>query len=490
MMLKTIQFTLAISSLLFSILLHPKSLFAEKGSAETDQADSLWTRQQGEDWPRMLGPNFDSTSTETGIIKEWPEQGLRIVWGARTGTGYGNGVASLGRWLQFDRVGSEERLTCHHAETGKVLWHQSQPVEYFDAYGYNDGPRCSPFIDGNLVYTYGVTGRLTCYQLSDGKIVWSRDLNSDFWVVPNFFGVGATPLIYDDFVWVMVGGSQPDGRSPSQLSVNDVPSAKPNNAGMIALDKRTGETKLQVGNYLASYAAPVVRRVNGQDTCIAFMREGLMTFDPATGADEKFMPWRASSLESVNAGIPMVIENRILVGEAYEIGGIMVEITPEGLTKCWTDEPARRFQQFRPHWTNPLQNDGLVFISSGRNQPDTDLRCIRFTQKDNSYSAETLWSVRNRDRMTGVAIDGHLLLLGESGELQLVRPSAEKLDTIAEMDLTQFVDPASRQPVLNTPFWAPPVVSHGLLYVRAANYVVCLELIPEPETIADQPLAK
>lgn len=478
-MFRVLPISLAISSLFAAILLQPKSLLAEKGSQSNPKPDNLWTRSQGADWPRMLGPNYDSVSSETGILKDWPEQGLRVVWATRTGTGYGNGVVSQGRLLQFDRYGDEEVLVCLHAETGQLLWKQAQPVEYFDAYGYNNGPRCSPIVDEEHVYTYGVTGRLTCYSLTDGQIVWTRDLNREFWVVPNFFGVGATPLVYKDQIWAMVGGSKPDGREQELLTVNDVPRAHPNRCGMVAFDKRTGETKHQVGDYLASYAAPVVRNIGGQDVCIAFMREGLLTFNPADGSDERFLPWRASSLESVNAGIPIVLKDKILVGEAYEIGGFMAELQADGLKRVWTDESSRRSQQFRPHWTNPLVSNDLVFISSGRNQPDTDLRCVQFDALNDSVSAETKWAVRNRNRMTGMVIDEHLLLLGENGDLQLVRPTEEKLDIVAEMDLTQFTDPVTGRPVLNTPFWAPPVVSHGLLYVRAANHMVCLELIPE-----------
>ena len=58
------------------------------------QADSLWTRKSGIDWPRMLGPNYDSRSSEVGILTKWPSAGLKVVWTADTGVSYGNGVAA------------------------------------------------------------------------------------------------------------------------------------------------------------------------------------------------------------------------------------------------------------------------------------------------------------------------------------------------------------------------------------------------------------
>jgi hypothetical protein len=34
------------------------------------------------------------------------------------------------------------------------------------------------------------------------------------------------------------------------------------------------------------------------------------------------------------------------------------------------------------------------------------------------------------------------------------------------------------QPLLQYPAWAAPILSHGLLYVRGKDRLVCLQLIP------------
>lgn len=426
----------------------------------------------------MLGARYDSTSTEKGIRTNWGDQGLRVVWSAPTGEGYGNGVASHGRWFQFDRFEDRERLTCHHAETGQILWTWESPVTYFDAYGYNNGPRCSPVVDGERVYVYGAAGKLACVSTSDGKRIWEKNLNEEFWVIPNFFGVGASPLVYRDILWVMVGGSRPDGRSAADLSVNDVPSARPNQCALVGFDKRTGKVLHRVGNYLASYAAPVVREINGKDVLLAFVREGLLAFNPSDGSDERFYAWRASSLESVNGAPPTLVQGDVLIGEAYEKGGSLLKIGSSGLQAIWTDGKSRRDQVFRPHWTNPLVIGSNVFVSSGRNEPDTDLRCLEWSKEKSKVEVTTTWSIRNRDRMTGIVIDNHLLLLGERGVLQLVKPNTSRFELVAEMDLTNQQVPGEQRPYVHTPSWAPPVVSHGLLYVRGTDRIVCLELIP------------
>lgn len=437
----------------------------------------------------MLGPNYDSISSETGIRTDWGKSGLPIIWTQKTGEGYGNGVAALGRWLQFDRFQSKERLTCYEAETGRELWRSENQVVYADAYGYNNGPRCSPVVDEDRVYTYGVAGRLTCVGLSDGQLRWALDINEQYNVIQNFFGVAASPLVYGDLVWVMVGGSPDEQRG---LTINNLPRAKPNGTAMVAFDKLTGEERFRVGNYLASYSAPVIRKIDNRDIGLAFVREGLLSFDPKTGTELGFTPWRASSLESVNGASPVVVGSNVLIGEAYEIGGALVNVSESGHKSIWKDGTRRREQMFRPHWTNPIVMGNRIFVSSGRNEPDTDLRCIEIGASESDPSkndsnrkstpesiTKLIWSVANRDRMTGIAIDGHIVWLGEYGILQLAKIDGDRYQVVSEMDLGNTKSPLENAPLIIAPSWAPPVVSHGLLYVRGANRVVCLELIPD-----------
>ena len=446
-------------------------------------ADSIWTRKAGVDWPRMLGPNYDSRSPEVGILTHWPAKGLRVVWTADTGMGYGNGVVANGRWFQFDRFGNAERLSCLNAETGELIWKWDSPVQYRDSYGYNSGPRCSPVVDGDRVYVLGVAGTLACISVVDGKQSWKHDTNQEYNVVQNFFGVGASPLIYDDKILVMVGGTQPSPKGPGFAS------SKPNGTAMVAFDKRTGKELYRVGNYLASYAAPVIQKIDGKDVCLSLVREGLLAFDPNDGSREFFFPWRAEMNESANAASPILWKNRILISEAYEIGSALLSLTNKGLEPIWIDGSGQKSKVLRAHWSTPLLDENTLYASSGRNEPDTDLRCLELDESSvgtASWKPKVLWIKRNHDRMTGLIVDNHVLMLGENGTLQLIARNKEKLTIVAEMELTETRDPRDGTPLTERNNWAPPVLSHGLLYirgqgtgVRGQGKIICLELIPE-----------
>src|SRR5262249_11108802 len=138
--------------------------FAAAAFAETDAPEA------GEDWPVFLGPHNDNTSSETGLLKQWPAEGPPVVWKRRVGEAYSAPVVSRGRLIFFCRVKNEEVIEAADAKTGATIWKYAYPTAYEDRYGYNNGPRSSPAIDGDRIYTYGAEGILTCVEFEAGKL--------------------------------------------------------------------------------------------------------------------------------------------------------------------------------------------------------------------------------------------------------------------------------------------------------------------------------
>ena len=149
--------------------------------------ENLGRRKLGSDWPGFLGPTGNSKSPERGILTDWPVAGPKKLWERPLGTGYGMPSISQGRLLHFDRQGDQAQLVCLESETGRVLWTFRYQTAYKDLYGYNNGPRCCPVIEGNRVFIYGAEGMLHCLRLEDGQLIWKVDTHERFGVVPNFF---------------------------------------------------------------------------------------------------------------------------------------------------------------------------------------------------------------------------------------------------------------------------------------------------------------
>ncbi len=449
----------------------PVTPSASTATAAT-QVPSLRTRRRGIEWPGFLGPQRNSVSPETGLITPWPEDGPKIVWQRKLGTGYAIGSIDAGRLFQFDRHDDEAVLDCLNAETGKELWSFKYPTDYVDTYGYNGGPRAAPLIDGDRVYLYGVEGMLHCLDVRDGRVLWKVDTVKEFGVVQNFFGVGSVPIVDEDLLLVMVGGSPPEDqdRLPSELDRVDG-----NGTGVVAFHKRTGKVVYETSNELASYSSLQTATIDDVRFGLAFCRGGLLAFEPQTGKVRFHYPWRSPKLESVNASTPVIVNNEVFISETYGPGSTLLKVDAKGYDVVWKDREKSRDKAMQCHWNTPIYHDGYLYGCSGRNPPDADLRCIEWS------TGKVQWTVPNRIRTSLLFVDGHFICLGEYGALQLFRANPKKFELVSEVTLPGEATSAlfGPQPLLKYPCWSAPVLSHGLLYVRGDDRLVCLEVIPD-----------
>lgn len=443
-----------------------RSSDAKQATAESQDATqlpkNLGTRKQGIDWPDFLGPNRDNRSPETGIATKWPEAGPRVVWTRALVDGYAAPVISRGRLFQFDQHGGKARLVALASETGKELWKFEYRSAYQDMLGYDNGPRCCPVVDGDRVYLFGAEGMLHCLRAATGEVVWRLDTEKEFGVVQNFFGVGSAPLVEGDLLIAQIGGSPPG--SPETYSGR----VQGDGSGVVAFDKRTGKVKYKLTDELASYASPVARTIGGRRWCFVFARGGLVAFEPASGKLDFHYSWRSRLLESVNASNPVVVDDYVLISECYSIGASLLRVKPGGYDVVWKDG-AKRDQSLATHWNTPIYHDGYVYGSSGRHTPDAELRCVEFK------TGKVAWSEPKLTRSSLLYVDGHFVCLCEDGVLRLVEARADKYSEVAACRLAD----EDGKPLLKYPAWAPPVLSHGLLYVRGKDRLVCLELITD-----------
>jgi outer membrane protein assembly factor BamB len=427
--------------------------------------EDLRTRTTGSDWTAFLGPTANSVSPETGSISPWPKNGLRVVWEKKVNEGYAMPAISRGRLFVFDRVHDRNRLQCWKSETGEALWSFDYPTDYEDSFGYSGGPRCFPVVDGDRVYTYGAEGMLHCLRISDGKVIWKCDTKADFGVIPNFFGVGSTPVIEGDLLLVQVGGS-PKGSEKVEFD-----RLKSNGSALVALDKVTGKVKYKTGDELASYSVPVLATIGDKRWCFLFARGGLLGLDPKTGEVRFHYPYRAKVLASVNASNPVVVGDKVFISETYGPGSTLLKVKGNEVAEVWSDANKERDDvSMQCHWMTPIHVDGYLYGCSGRHDNNAELRCIELA------TGKVMWTKAGMTRSSLLQADGHFLCLDELGTLRLLKINPKKYEEVSAMELRK---PDDIKRANSSPFWAAPILSHGLLYVRGNNRLVCLELIPE-----------
>jgi len=402
-----------------------------------------------EDWPRFLGPRRNLVSAETKLLAAFPAEGPPLVWEAATGRGYSSPSIVGDRLVYLHRVGNQERVECLQPETGRRYWSFAYATKYRDRYGYGDGPRASPIIDGDRVYTYGAQGMLHCLRLRDGAELWRRNITEEFKVPQDFFGSAATPLIEGDRLVLGVGA--------------------PGGPTVAAFNKNSGEMLWGAGEeWGPSYASAVAADVAGRRRVLVFAggesrppTGGLLSINPRNGAVDFAFPWRSRTYESVNAATPVVVDDDVLISATYRTGAAMLRLLPDGgYRELWTSS------DFDLHWTTPIHDDGYFYGFAGRNEPDASLMCI------NAKTGETVWSevleweeeatiggrLRTIPASPGrgflMQVDGRFLALGEHGHLLWLQLSPEGPRILSRARL-----------FLARQTWSPPVISRGLLYV-------------------------
>jgi outer membrane protein assembly factor BamB len=303
---------------------------------------------------------------------------------------------------------------------------------------------------------------LHCVRVRDGKLVWKLDTATQYGVVQNFFGVGSSPIIEGDLLIVHIGGSPPGSRDTAFDEL------KGNGSGVVAFDKYTGKEKWKATDELASYSSPVIKTIGKRRWCFVFARGGLVGLEPATGKVDFTFPWRANLLESVNAANPVVIGDRVLITECYQLGSALLEVRPGGVKEVWTDKARGRNKALSCHWNTPIVVDGHVYGSSGRNKGDAELRCVELA------TGKVKWTEPGLTRCQLLKVEDYLVCLGETGTLDLLKINPAKYERISSVVLRK-----EGKELLEEPAWAAPILSHGLLWVRGDGRLVCLEAIKE-----------
>ncbi|PWU20549.1 MAG: hypothetical protein C5B50_03690, partial [Verrucomicrobia bacterium] len=346
------------------------------------------------------------------------------------------------------------------------------PSKFIDPFGYNNGPRCTPQLSETACYTFGAEGMLTCLDLKTGKMIWQRSTSQEWEIPEAFFGVGSTPLLEGNMLYVMIGG-QP-------------------NSGMAALDTKTGKTIWEsVGeknwsgvimsgyrgeppcqwkrdDKQASYSSPVLATIHGRKHLLCLMRQGLVSLDPANGAVNFSFWFRSPVNESVNAMNPVVVDDLIFLSACYyKIGSALLRVHPDGKGV----DLLGRSLSLEIHFTTPIYHDGFLYAFSGRNEPDAHFRCVEMRTGKIMWDRDESWMAHRQTpkvygRGSAILADGRLIVLGEGGMLGLFRLNTKEPEEISHFQVSQ----------LHYPSWAAPALSNKRLYLRNEDHLVCLGL--------------
>jgi outer membrane protein assembly factor BamB len=390
------------------------------------------------DWPQWQGPDRTRISKETGLLKEWPTGGPRLIWTANElGSGYGSmSVAGNRVYLQGARGDKSFVIALNRAD-GKEVWSKALgPVETRMRSDRGAGPRATPTVDGDRLYVLTENGDLACLKI-DGSILWQLNILKEFGGQQLQWLVSESPLIDGPHVVVTPGGP---------------------GAGMVKLDKMTGKTVWTSKDLsdTAAYSSITVADVQGVRT--------YMTFTASAGvgvraSDGKLMfSYPNAANRTANVATPVYADNKVFFASAYGTGGGLLNLTVQNGEVAATEAYFTR--EMKNHHGGMVLVDGYLY---GYN--DLILTCIEFA------TGTLMWRDRSVGKGSVTYADGHLYVQSENNLVGL----AEATST-GYREKGRFEIPDKGQPS-----WAHPVISDGRLYVRNQDTLLVYDIKTQPK---------
>jgi outer membrane protein assembly factor BamB len=386
------------------------------------------------DWPQWLGPNRNGVSTEK--VAPW-QAALKVVWKQPLGEGHSSPVVADGHvFVHTKAKGAQaEEVLAFNAADGKLLWQKSYEREEYNGF-FGAGPRATPTVADQRVYTYGITGVLSCYEMGSGRLVWQVNALKEFKAPKLIFGASCSPLVDGDLVLVNVGGK---------------------GASIVAFHKDTGKTVWQKLDDGASYSSPIVFGKGKARQAVFLTQEGLLGLHPADGTLFWRFPLRDKWLES---SVTPVRAGGLLVGSAISAGTVALRLK-EGSEK-WQASQAWKNGDLTCYFATPVPagKDQLYLVTGSLKAKQAVLRCVETATGKELWKKGGVGTYHASLLRTG---DGKLLMLEEKGNLVLFEPDAKEYRELARSRICGDT-------------WAHPAVANGRLYIRDAKELICVEL--------------
>jgi outer membrane protein assembly factor BamB len=396
------------------------------------------------DWPQWRGPGRIGVSQETGLLKEWPKEGPKLVWQLRDiGDGYGAPAIVGSRvYLVSNRGMDNEFVQALAVRDGKQIWSTTLgKVGNPDQKPPYPKARSTPTIDGAFLYALSSDGDLACLKAANGRVLWRKSLRKDFGGQPGIWAYSESPLIDGNVVAVTPGGSA---------------------ATLVALDKKTGATlwKCAVpGGDPAGYSSIIVIEAAGRRQYVQFLEKGLVGVDAKTG---EFL-WRYGGMVGGPANIPTPVPRNSYVYNANprHATAALIQLKP-------SQEGVAAEQVYLERG---LPNDigGQVLVGEylyGTNA-EGGLMAVAYA------TGKVRWHAEGIGSGSIAYADGRLVVHGENGDVALVDATPE-----GYRERGRFTPPNQPQhtggPMEKA--WAYPVIANGRLYIRDLGTLWCYDL--------------
>lgn len=376
------------------------------------------------------GPNRDGIFNETGLLKQWPENGPEIILEVEDiGKGWSSPIFFDNMVYITGMIDTFDYLTAVNMD-GTIKWKVPYGRSWNQSY---PDTRSTPTIEDNRIYVQSGTGRLVCIDRETGEDIWAVEVDKDFEGEYHVWGNSETPLIVDDKVICTPGGQK---------------------TSVVAFNKLTGELIWQsesVGGP-RSYISATIYEFNGHRFILAATASHLIALHPENGKiawsykyfDAEKWKWQDNGL--IWANTPLWKDNEIFISMGYDYPAVMLTMDSAGtsVSEKFIDHTLDN------HIGGLVLFDGHVYASNWFNNSNGRWVCMKWDNGEIKYVTD--WDTKGPIVMA----DGLLYCYNERGKVGLVNPDPKGFEIISEFKITKG----------SGPHWAHPFIADGKLFMR------------------------
>jgi len=394
------------------------------------------------EWSQWRGPNRDGISTETGLLKQWPPEGPKLLWSIEgIGAGFSSIAVSNHTIYTTGKKDSLDYLTAIDRK-GKMKWQMAYGLACRQSFPES---RCTPTVEGDRIYLISGRGDVVYVDAENGKKIWSVAAFDKLEGQHGRWEIAESPLVVDDKVIYTPGGDK---------------------TTIVALDKTTGETVWMSESLhdFTAYVAPLLIEFGGKKIIVNVTGNYLFGVDVVNGT----MLWKIkySDIETptwhpdapvINANTPLFHDGQIYVTSGYNHVGAMFKLSEDGseISFVWSDST------LDTHIGGVVLVDGYIYGSNWLSNEKGNWCCIDWNTGAPMYEQE--W----QNKGSIIYADGMLYCYEERrGNVALLRATPDDFEIVSSFKITQG----------SGPHWAHPAINNGILYIRHGDVLMAYDI--------------
>lgn len=422
------------------------------------------------DWPQWLGPKRDAIWMEQGLLKSFPKDGPKVIWRQPISEGYAGPAVTGGRVFITDRKKAEpdsanpppkgtipgtERVLCLNADDGKTIWSHTYDCPYVKI-SYPSGPRTTPVVEGDRLYTLGTMGDLLCLNAADGKVIWSKNFIKDYRAPVPLWGWSAHLLLDGEKLFALVGGED---------------------RAVMAFDKKTGK---EIWNGLNTkeicYAPPMIAEAGGKKQLIVWLSEAIYGLNPETGAEywkQKHPSEGDVARPAVSIITPKQAGDKLLISSYYH-GTLALTLDQDkpATTVAWRtkNKYPKPVEGLNAVMTSLLVKDKHIYGIAGNGE----FTCLKLDTGELVHSGTEIFGEKGAFCGSVFWVDAGDVVYGltDQGNLVVLKLAPEKCEILASAHVLEPTHAAQGRKAV----WAHPAFSDKRVYLKNDKEILCLSL--------------